>query len=128
MKEVRFSPTHTRKDGLELSNIPIPEGFKVVDYSLVSIPAGSMGGNHKHPRTEVFVTMDPLTLYWLDENNEVQETSMGPVNGQYKLFTAPPFLPHAVINETGEKALLVEFSDQASDPKDVVKVEVVRGY
>lgn len=126
MEILKFKPTYEREDGLividDLS-VPLPENFKTRIQSTVVFPAGAMGGNHKHPRTEVFYSTSDLTLIFLDGNGEKKEMSMAPEEGEYKLFVISPNLPHVVVNRTGKEVIMVEFANE--EQHDVEKVELI---
>jgi len=57
IKRFDFSPTLFKENGLFIINIDkidnIP--FIVKERSIVNIPPGELGGNHKHPRWEAFI-------------------------------------------------------------------------
>jgi hypothetical protein len=106
---------------LNFDDIPVPTE-KIKDRQIVHLAPQSVGGNHKHPRTEWFVGIGELEFVWLDENGHQQKTHMNP-NGEILLIEVPPFLAHAVRNISAtERAVLIEFAD--GKMVDVEKVEV----
>ena len=96
---------------------------KIKDQQIVHLGPVSVGGNHKHPRTEWFIAIGDLVFVWLDELGEKQEAHMNP-NGEIRLIKVPPFLPHAVVNKSkSEVGVLFEMADEIS--KDVEKIQIV---
>lgn len=107
---------------LNTDDIPI-DLSQIEDQQIVHLAPESAGGNHKHPRTEWFVAIGDLVIFWLDEHGEKHQEHMNP-NGQLRLVKVPPFLPHAVKNISKERSgILFEFSD--AKMKDVVEVKIV---
>lgn len=97
--------------------------FEVQEQSLITIPPGKIGGNHKHPRKEAFIGLgEKLYLVWQDNDGKIHEEKMEDEN--VNLFIIPSMLPHAVINKsTTAVATLYEY---ASEPQhDVKRVELV---
>jgi hypothetical protein len=95
----------------------------IKDQQLVHLAPQSVGGNHKHPRTEWFIGIGDLVFVWLDENGEKHEEHMHP-DGQIRLIKVPPFLAHAVVNKSNDKVgILFEMAD--GKMIDVERVEVV---
>lgn len=114
MEVIEFGPTYKTDCNLVVINedsIPIPNNFRIVDRSLIFFPPGSKGGNHKHPRKEIFYSLGDLTLVYEDKNGKNISVSMGPDAGIFKLFVIDPFLPHAVVNNTDKELVLVEFAN-----------------
>jgi uncharacterized RmlC-like cupin family protein len=106
---------------LNTKNIPVDHS-KVVDVQLVHLSPGSVGGNHRHQRTEWFVGIGELLFVWLDEAGNQYSEQMHP-DGKIVLVTVPPFLPHAVVNLSKTTAgILYEMADGVM--KDPEKVEV----
>lgn len=106
---------------LNTKDIPVDQEL-IKDRQIVHLAPQSVGGNHKHPRTEWFIGIGDLIFVWLDENGEKHQEHMHP-NGQIKLITAPPFLPHAVVNQSRDKTgVLFEMAD--GKMQDVEAVEV----
>lgn len=127
-KIIDFEPSNRRRDGLTVNisqELPFPEEFKPkFEYIYtVDFPPGAKGGNHKHPRVEVFYTSGDLTFVWLDKEGERKTFSMEPTNQRYKLFIVPPHLPHAVVNNTNETHTLIEFAEE--EQHDVEKVDLI---
>lgn len=115
-----------KKDGqdvwvLNLDDIPV-EKEKIVDQQIVHLAPESIGGNHKHPRTEWFVGIGDLVFVWLDDNENVHEEHMHP-DGQIRLVIVPPLLAHAVVNRSKEKSgILFELADEKMNNVEQVKV------
>jgi uncharacterized RmlC-like cupin family protein len=107
---------------LNTDDIPVDEAL-IKDKQLVHLAPGSVGGNHRHPRTEWFIGIGELVLVWLDEHGEKHEEHMHPA-GQIKLIMMPPFLAHAVVNKSQDSfGILYELAD--GKMVDVERVEVV---
>lgn len=124
MEIIKFKPTYKTEENLVVideSSVPLPNGFVVRERSVVVFPSGSKGGNHKHPRKELFYTTDDLTLKYLE--GEKKEVSMAPENGEYKLFVIEPGLPHVVINKTSREICMFEFADDVQH--DVEKIDLL---
>lgn len=106
---------------LNTDDIPVDKS-KIKDQQIVHLAPKSVGGNHKHPRTEWFIGIGELFFIWLDEDGLKHEEHMHP-NGQIFLFEVPPFLPHAVANRSSDKVgILFEMADGKME--NVEKVEV----
>lgn len=107
---------------LNTDDIPVDKSF-VKDQQIVHLAPQSVGGNHKHPRTEWFVGIGELEFIWIDEKGNKQTEHMNP-NGQIMLIEVPPFLPHAVRNSSSDKVgILFELAD--GKMKDVVVVKII---
>lgn len=126
-KIIHFSPTYTKENGLQMvdfKNLPLPTETSFTEQSLVTIPPGQTGGNHKHPRIEAFVAFGKgMEFHWIDEDGVVQKQSMVS-DSELLLFVVPPLLPHAVVNTSPtEQGILLEFANESQH--DVERVEVV---
>ncbi len=124
MKILKFKPTYKKEDGLVVideGSVPIPEGFSIIERSVVVFPPGSKGGNHKHPRTELFYTNGNLVLICLD-NGVKKEISMAPEDGEYKLFVMSPGLSHVVVNRTNGELIMFEFADEEQHDVETAKI------
>lgn len=108
---------------LNTNDLPISPDT-IVDQQFILIGPQSMGGNHKHPRREWFISLAPgLKLYWLDEHNHVHESNMSSEKDEVLLIEMPPFVPHVVKNETSnDKIILIEFSDAKMSGNEFVQV------
>jgi uncharacterized RmlC-like cupin family protein len=108
---------------LNTDDIPVhKEAIK--DSQIVHLGTQSVGGNHKHSRTEWFVGFGNLVFVWLDEKGDKHEEPMH-AEGQLRLIEVPPFLPHAVVNRSHDKVgILYEMADEKK-MKESEKVEVV---
>jgi len=117
---------YKRESGFDVINMAdVPVEFEIEERSIVRIPPGQSGGNHKHPRVEAFVAVEGkgMKLVWLDEKNEKHTDLM--MGEELKLFVIPSYLPHAVVNESdNEMGILIEFSDGLQ--RDVEKVDVLQ--
>ena len=126
MEMLKFKPTYVREDGLTVindSSIEFPKDFVVKVRSVVVFPPGSKGGNHKHPRVEIFYSAGDLTFVYLDESEQKHEISMAPEKENYKLFIVPSFLPHAVVNKTDKDLILMEYANE--EQHDKVEIEII---
>ena len=105
---------------LDIDKIEV--GFEVKQRSIVHIPPGQLGGNHKHPRTEAFIGIGrELELVW-KENEKLIKEMMNP-GGQLVLFTIPPQVEHAVKNKSeAENGMLIELADAEQDLVEVCKL------
>lgn len=107
---------------LNTDDIPVDK-LLVKDQQIVHLAPQSVGGNHKHPRTEWFVGIGDLEFIWVDEDGNKHTEHMNP-NGQILLIEVPPFLPHAVRNSSVDKVgILFELAD--SKMKDVEMVKII---
>lgn len=95
-----------------LNKIPLPSDFrKLKEFSLLLKP-GSFGGNHKHSRTEIFISWDKLTLIWQDKKGGIKKEKMGLTkDNKLTIFIISSKTPHAVVNKTDKNATLIEFAD-----------------
>lgn len=105
---------------LNFEDIPVDKS-KIRDQQIVHLAPGSIGGNHKHPRTEWFVALGDLTVHWLDEDGVRHELPMNP-DGQLLLIEIPPHLPHAVQNTSSQSAVLFELADGKMIDKETITV------
>lgn len=104
-----------RKDGLfkiDLNNLSLPSEF-IQHQTLVFIPPTRHGGNHKHPRQEIFISLsDDAELHWVDEDGITHIHKMKDGNQLY-LFHVHSFVPHAVVNVSQHSdVILLEFSNE----------------
>lgn len=106
---------------LNTDDIPVGKE-KIKDQQIVHLAPLSVGGNHKHPRTEWFIGIGDLLFVWLDESGNKHQEHMHP-DGKILLIEVPPFLPHAVANKSETNVgILFEMAD--GKMVDVEKVEV----
>ena len=113
IEKTPIEPTYKKVNGLwnlRTDQLPLPEGFNVNERSIVYIPSGEYGGNHKHPRREAFVGVgEELYMIWEDEKSHIHEEKM--MDGeQIFMFDVEPFTPHAVVNRGSGFAILVELA------------------
>lgn len=111
-----FNPTYEKENGIfvvNIEDIPLPGEFTPRYHAVIHIPPGKIGGNHMHPRTEVFICIDEgAELHWIDpETREKQVEAMSPTNGQPKIFTVNSMVPHAVVNTCDRSITLIELAD-----------------
>lgn len=114
IKKFAIEPTHRKDNGiwnLEISSLSFPDNFEIRKRNIVYLPAGQVGGNHRHPRTEAFVGMgEELFIAWLDDKGEKHEEKMMDGERLYS-FYVEPFTPHAIINKGIGFAALLELAD-----------------
>lgn len=94
--------------------------------SVVVFTPNGMGGNHAHPRTEVFCCMTSnLTLYWTNESNKTEHLLMERDNSDsLNYYVIPSNLPHAVVNHSSSDGVLIEYADQ--DQSDVIPHSLIK--
>lgn len=106
---------------LNSDDIPVPKD-KVKDMQIVHLAPSSVGGNHKHPRTEWFIGIGDLEFVWLDGQGENHSELMHP-GGQILLIEVPPYLSHAVRNISAtERGILFEYADGKMESVEPVKI------
>ena len=120
-----LSFTYKREDTdvwvLNRDDIPL-DPQKAKDLQIVHLGPGASGGNHQHSRTEWFIGTGDLVFVWLDEQGRRHQQPMYP-NGQIMLIEVPPWLPHAVKNQSIDtSAVLFEFADGKMTEKEIVQV------
>lgn len=104
LTSIPFQPTYKKTDSdiwiLNIDDVPVDVNL-INDQQIVYLGPKAVGGNHAHPRTEWFIGI-----------------------GDLKLITVPPFLPHAVVNQSpSSMAILYEFADMKQ--KDVESITVI---
>src|SRR5579872_3701093 len=112
---IEIEPTYQRDNGLwvlQIRDSMLPNDFQLVEQSIVNIPPKQFGGNHKHPRSEIFIGLHrDLKLIWIDKEGMNHEEQMYG-NGKLLMFVVSAFVPHAVINmSTEQEAVLYEFAN-----------------
>ena len=106
---------------LDDNDIPIPKNF-IKDKQIINLAPKYIGGNHKHSRTEWFIGTGDLSFVWLDEDGKKHKEKMNH-DGDLFLIEVPPYLSHAVVNESDEKyAILFEYADGKLEDTESVKV------
>jgi hypothetical protein len=91
------------------------------ESALVQIPGREKGGNHKHPRIELFTALtEGLELVFMDEQGLTRTLLMNTAHNEPELtfYLLPPHLPHAVNNTAPGPGYLLEF---ASGPQQDVE-------
>ncbi len=126
LKIISLSACEIRDTGLfkvDLNKLPLPSNFVCKDHVLISLPPKQIGGNHKHPRREIFFSLsDSLEFYWEDEDKKIHSSPMKQGNKLY-LIDVYPYVPHAVVNRSDKEAMLIEFAD--SHQYDVIRHIIV---
>ena len=116
----------TRYGGPIIANIPLPEGFMAKTVDLVYFDPGDKGGNHSHPRTEIFVIKSgSLEIHVKQDDGKVKIHNLEVTENGYQAIVIPPNIPHAVINDSNKPAVMLELSDQAMDPKTTKEVKII---
>lgn len=110
-----------RSDGLlkiDLKKLPLPHDFSNHHQLMIYIPPMRFGGNHRHPRREIFISLsDNVELHWIDRDGKTHIYKMKE-NNQLYLFDVHPLVPHAIINLSQDSAaVLLELAD--ADQHDV---------
>ena len=122
---IDIKPKYRKDNGLyvlDIDNFALPKDFIVKERITVTIPAGVIAGQHKHPRHEAFVALSSnLLLIWLDENSQKNEVKMKD-GSDLKLIIMPPNFPHAVINKGSSDAVLLELANDIQH--NVVKMDI----
>lgn len=121
----KLNYTYKKEDSdvwvLNKEDIPVTQS-KIKDEQIVHLAPGSAGGNHKHPRTEWFIGIGELYFHWIDDEGNKKSEHMNP-DGQNLLFEVPPFLPHAVENQSKEHfGILFEMADEKMENVEKVSV------
>ncbi|MCB0745038.1 MAG: hypothetical protein KDC67_14110, partial [Ignavibacteriae bacterium] len=123
---IKLEPKYVRENVLqvlELDSIKIPDGIEIKDQSIVHMFPGAVGGNHKHPRIEIFIGFGDLAFYYMED--ELKSIKFGNDIGFMKMIVVPSMLPHAVRNESDtEQAVLYELAN--AKQYDSVQVEVIK--
>ncbi len=95
---------------LNIDDLPISKD-SIKDQQIVHLAPQSVGGNHKHPRTEWFIGIGELYFIWFDEAGTRYEQHMHP-QGKILLVEVPTLLPHAVVNKSATQVgVLFEMAD-----------------
>jgi len=110
-----IEPEYRKSNGQYVQDIDrddLPLGFQPITRSLVTIPAGQVGGNHVHSREEGFIAIGSgLEIHWQDEAGEPHSEAMNP-DGQLMLFVVRSMVPHAIKNRGEHDAVLLEYASQ----------------
>ena len=122
-----IKPLYTKENGLYVQEIDREDlllGFTPVVRHLVTIPAGQISANHKHPRSEGFIGIGKsLTFYWIDTEGRTLEEDMT-LDDQLLLFVVPPYVPHAIKNNSDAPAVLLEYADSPQSDAQIERVDV----
>lgn len=97
---------------VNINQLPLPADFLNYHQIIISIPPLGFGGNHKHPRREIFLCLnEEVEFHWIDENGTKRKTKMKQENQIY-LFDVSPFVPHGIKNlSSNSAAVLLEFAN-----------------
>ncbi len=105
---------------LNWKEFPFLESVK--DTQAIYFSASTVGGNHRHPRTEWYLGFGDLIIYWLDTTGKRHQRHLNP-QGRLLLVKIPPYLPHAVRNRSvTNSALLIELADAPQHDVERIKV------
>jgi hypothetical protein len=128
VKKYRLEPKSRGENGkmlVELTRLPVPDNFEVQDQAFVRLPAGAVGGNHRHSCAEAFICSDPaIELHWLDADGGKHIETFTETDDIF-LIVVPSLVPHAVYNPTDHSIMLLEYRDaplQDPQPMQVIQV------
>ncbi len=121
----KITPRYTKDNGafvLDTQSLAFPDSFHMFEQSIVYIPSNQTAGNHKHPRSEVFIGIGTeLFFYWQDEFGTVHSEIM---QDEYLyLIYVPSLIPHAIENKSSSFAILYEYADAAQT--NVEKIAII---
>ncbi len=124
VEKVVLKPRYKKENGLwviDIDKVKVP--FKIEERSVIYIPPGQLGGNHKHPRKEAFIGIGEGLELIYKEGSQIRRLRMNP-KGKTYFFIIPPFLEHAVVNNSkSQQGVLIEFADQSQ--RDVETCDIV---
>ncbi len=124
--KIPIQPSYRKENGIfviAIDDIVLPSEFKVKQKAVINIPAKQIAGNHKHPRTECFISITQgLKLVWLDKEGKKYEKHMREGKELF-LWILASNTPHAVINAGDGEGVLLEYADDVQH--DVERVEIV---
>ena len=114
--KIPIYPLDLKENGLckiDLSQIPLPDEFSEYQQIMIYLPPLTTGGNHRHPRRELFFSLnEELQLHWIDEKGILQIWPMKEKDQLY-LFDVHPFVPHAIVNTSPQTgAVLLEITNE----------------
>lgn len=117
-------PTYTKDNGiwvLDIDRLPLPSDFHILEKKIIAFPPNQYGGNHKHPRTEIFIVLGGnLVLVWLDSQGVKKERPLEST----LLCVITPHIPHAVVNRSEkDTGILLELAN--AQQYDVQPVQVI---
>lgn len=119
-----IEPAFKRENGLfiiDIDEVKLPEDFEAIERSVVYIPPKQIGGNHKHPRKEIFIGLGDLELIWIDEDGEVHKEEMG--GKELKIFVIESMIPHTLKNNSESKfGVLIEFASEKQHGVEEIKL------
>lgn len=98
---------------IEIGDLPLPADFLNLHQTLIILPPKQYGGNHKHPRRELFISLsDHLEIHWVDETGSTHIHKMKEGDQLY-LFDVKSFIPHAIVNTSQTTpAVLLELYEE----------------
>jgi uncharacterized RmlC-like cupin family protein len=129
IQAIKLPHSYVRDSGLWVRdllprNIVVPDINEVfTQSSLISFPPNQAGGNHKHPRVELFGLLSgSLDVLYIDEvGKQCVESMMLPTQDYINLYVIPAFLPHAVVNHSNTYSFMLEFAtEEQHDIESVV--------
>lgn len=97
---------------IDLEKLPLPSDFVYRCRDLIYLPPRKSGGNHRHARREIFISLsDDVEMHWIDKTGLKHIEKFKEQDGIF-IFDVHPFVPHAVLNKSKDApAILVEFAD-----------------
>lgn len=127
-KIIEIQPSYKKESGvwvLDFDDISLTKDFLLKQRAVVYMPPQKYAGNHKHPRTELFLGIGGgMEFIWLDENNEKHIERMNP-DGKILLIQVPPFIPHVTHNNSDSMGIIIEFADAKQTLQDVERVNIL---
>lgn len=126
--DVQIIPINVEKTdkglfSINLDTLSMPASFVKKHHYVIHLPPLEIGGNHRHPREEVFLCLsDNVEFHWIDKEGKKHTRQMKEKDKLY-LFYVRPHVAHAVVNKSELPATLVEFADSPHydvEPMDIV--------
>jgi oxalate decarboxylase/phosphoglucose isomerase-like protein (cupin superfamily) len=127
-QKITMLPTYVRETELWVRDLKpelvIVNDITFTETSLIRIPTGQLGGNHLHPRVELFCCLaGELEIVWLDENEKQQNLIME-TNHEKEMtgYVMPSGLAHAVRNVGKTDGFLLEFASEKQHEVQIVNL------
>lgn len=125
---IKLEPSFQRgggRWGLIIDPATLPSRFTIKEHAIYRFPPGVIGGNHKHPRSEIMIGIGNITIHWIDSVGQHHEQIMD-TEQELTAFYIPPFVPHAVINNSKtDPAVIYEYADDVQHdvtPEQVINI------
>jgi len=123
---------HTREDGWlsELVSMNYnDEPFNCIHSYVISITPGKVRANHYHKKKEEWIASASGKIELRIENimtGEKDKLLLDTSAKEYEIIYIPPFVAHAVKNNSKREASLIVFSKNPEDKEDTIPYEVFR--